>query len=397
MTPRTVTTAAIIAVGSELTLGTTRDTNSGDLARDLAELGVAIGRMVALPDDLTAVTEAIRDGLARTDLVVVTGGLGPTPDDLTREAIAAACGETPVMDPTLEAWLVGLFDRRGLPMPEINRKQAWLIPSATAIDNGRGTAPGWWVERPDGRLIVALPGPPSEMGPMWRDDAMPRLRQLGVGADRASVTLRLTGIGESALADLIGEARLRRANPQMATYARVDAVDLRISAVGDESARAVDLVAEAEADVAPLLAPFCFAHGDESWIDALTGRLDGRRLALVEIGTAGQLGSLLAPAPWFVFGETLAPDSPLARAHHGLEPYATRVRELAGAEVGLAVRAREREGDTAVTVTTDIEGHVARVTRTAFLAGDQGRRRAALVAAAELWRRLGDARPERVR
>ena len=113
--------------------------------------------------------------------------------------------------------------------------------------------------------------------------------------------------------------------------------------------------------------------------------------------TAGQLGSLLAPAPWFAFGETLAPESPLAQAHHGLEPYATRVREVAGAEVGLAVRARERAGDTAVTVATDIEGRLATVTRTAFLAGDQGRRRAALVAAAELWRRLGDTRPERVR
>jgi nicotinamide-nucleotide amidase len=388
MMPRTLSTASILAVGTELMIGSTRDTNSGDLARDLAELGVAVDRLVALPDDLVSVTQAVRDGLARADLVIVTGGLGPTPDDLTREAIAAACDETPEIDPALEAWLIDLFARRGLAMPAINRKQAWRIPSASTIENGRGTAPGWWVERPDGRLIIALPGPPTEMQPMWRS-VVARLRDRGVGEDRAAVTLRLAGIGESALSDLVGAARLGRTNPQMATYARADAVDLRISAVGDKAQSAAELVARAEADVAPLLAPYCFARGDETWADALGARLAGRRLAAVEIGTAGQLAVLLGAAPWFIFGEVLKPGSPLATAHQGLEPYASRVREVAAAEVGIAVRARERAGDTSVTVATDIDGRTARVTRTAFLAGDQGRRRAALVAAAELWRRLG--------
>ncbi len=389
MTHRTLTSATILAVGTELTTGGTRDTNSGDLARDLTDCGVSTERLVALPDDLDAVTAAITDGLGRTDLVILTGGLGPTPDDLTREAIAGACHETPEVDPGLDAWLAGLFARRGVPMPAINRKQAWLIPSAVSIGNGRGTAPGWWVERPDGRLIVALPGPPSEMRPMWRDDVLPRLRERGVGLDRASVTLRLSGIGESALADLIGEDRLRRANPQMATYARTDAVDLRISAVGDVGARAADLVAEAEAEVAPLLAAYTFARGDETWIDALSSRLSGRRVAVVEIGTAGQLAALLGAADWFAFGETLAPGSPLATAHSGLEPYATRARAVAGTEIGVAVRARERRGDTSVTIAADIDGRVRRVTRTVFLTGEQGRRRAALAAASELWHRLG--------
>jgi nicotinamide-nucleotide amidase len=389
MTHRTLASATVLAVGTELTTGGTRDTNSGDLARDLTDSGVSIDRIVALPDDLDAVTAAIADGLARTDLVVLTGGLGPTPDDLTREAIAGACGETPAVDPDLEAWLAGLFARRGVPMPAINRKQAWLIPSATSIRNGRGTAPGWWVERPDGHLLVALPGPPSEMQPMWQDDVLPRLRERGVGLDRASVTLRLSGIGESALADLIGEDRLRRANPQMATYARSDAVDLRISAVGDGGAPAAELVAQAEAAVAPLLAGYTFARGDETWIDALSRRLGGRRVAVVEIGTAGQLAALLGSADWFAFGETLAPGSPLAVAHSGLEPYASRVRAAAGTEIGVAVRARERRGDTSVTIATDIDGHIRRVTRTVFLTGEHGRRRAALAAASELWHRLG--------
>ena len=390
MTPRVLASASILAVGTELTAGSTRDTNSGEIAEALTAQGVAIERLVALPDDLAAVSDAIGDGLRRADLVIVTGGLGPTPDDLTREAIAAVCRETPQVDPAIEAWLAGLFARRGLAMPAINRKQAWLIPSASTIENRRGTAPGWWVDRPDGRLIVALPGPPSEMRPMWQGQVLPRLQRRGVGADRASVTLRLTGIGESALADLIGEERLRRANPQMATYARVDAVDLRISAVGDELIEAAALVAEAEAAVAPLVAPYAFARGEETWIDALTARLGHRRVAVVEIGTAGQVAALLASAPWFTFGETLATTSALARAHHDLESFATRVREVGSAEIGVAVRARERAGDTSVTVASDIEGRLARVTHAVFLAGDQGRRRAALAVAAELWRRLGE-------
>src|SRR5215212_2942227 len=157
--------AEILAVGSELTNGWTRDTNSGDLARELTELGVTVRRTTALPDDLALVTDAFARAMESADLVVSTGGLGPTPDDLTREAIAGACALEPRVDPELHAWLARLFQRRGLPMPEANLKQAWLIPGATALPNALGTAPGWWVERSDGGVIVALPGPPREMWP----------------------------------------------------------------------------------------------------------------------------------------------------------------------------------------------------------------------------------------
>jgi nicotinamide-nucleotide amidase len=380
--------AILITIGSELTTGETRDTNGGDLAREVTAGGVDVRRIEALQDDLPAVTAAIRRALDEVDLVITSGGLGPTPDDLTREAIAAACGETPAIDPDLEAWLEGLYTRRGVAMPEVNRKQAWLIPSATALHNPAGTAPGWWVERPDGRLIVALPGPPRELQPVWRDGALPRLRSRGLGDDRASTTLRLAGIGESALVELIGDARLRTPNPQMATYARHDAVDLRISAVASGGKTAEELLAGALADVEPLLTPYLFARGAESWVDALGIRLAGRRLAVVEIGSAGQLSVLLGTAPWLVFAESLAAGSAMAMAHHDMIDYATRVRAVGEVEVGLALRARERAGDTAVTIAADIEGRHERVTRTAFLGGEQGRRRAALAAAAELWRWL---------
>src|SRR4029079_5199947 len=155
--PRRLVTAELLSIGTELTVGETRDTNAGEIARSLTDLGVRVARMTALPDDLAAVTEAFATGLARADVVISTGGLGPTPDDLTREAIAAACGETVAVDPEIEAWLRELWRRRGRAFPELNLKQAWQIPSSQALANPNGTAPGWFVSRPDGRIVVALP------------------------------------------------------------------------------------------------------------------------------------------------------------------------------------------------------------------------------------------------
>ncbi len=387
---RHLATAELLAVGTELTSGATRDTNGGDLAAELSELGVAVGRIVAVPDDQTALEEALEAALGRADLVVTTGGLGPTPDDLTRESIAALCAEAPTVDTALERDLRALFERRGMAMPESNRKQAWLIPSATPIPNPNGTAPGWWVERPDGRLVVALPGPPREMLPMWRETVLPRLRSRGLGSDRAALTLRLTGIGESALADLLGEPLLRSPNPRVATYARDDAVDVRITALAEGGRDAAQLATEMEATLAETLRPYRFARGTESWVDALGRRLAGRSLATVEIGTGARLAALLGDAPWLRFAELVAAGGPVDRAHPDLRELARRVREVAGADVGLAVRARPRAGDTAASIALATAAGELRVTRTAFLTGEQGRRRAALLACAELWRRLGD-------
>src|SRR3990172_3954733 len=242
---RPIVSAQILAVGTELTTGTTRDTNSGDLARGLTALGVRVLSSTALPDDLDLVTAAFASALETAAVVVSTGGLGPTPDDLTREAIAAACGLEPFVDADLLAAIEGLFTRRGMSMPEANRKQAWLIEGGAALPNAHGSAPGWWVERPDGRIVVALPGPPREMWPMWRDHALPRLRAGQLGAERASHTLRLTGVGESTLVGMIGEGVLRAANPQVATYARLDAGDVGVSAEADGRSSAQELVDDA--------------------------------------------------------------------------------------------------------------------------------------------------------
>ncbi|HEY8198413.1 MAG TPA: molybdopterin-binding protein, partial [Candidatus Limnocylindrales bacterium] len=130
---RPITTAEILAVGSELLVGETRDTNSGDLARELTDLGVEVTGIALLPDRLDDVASAVAAAARRADLVVTSGGLGPTPDDLTREAIARVLGVVPSIDPGLERWLRDLWASRGLPFPESNLKQAWLVPGAEAL------------------------------------------------------------------------------------------------------------------------------------------------------------------------------------------------------------------------------------------------------------------------
>jgi molybdenum cofactor synthesis domain-containing protein len=398
---RPLLTAELLSIGTELTVGETRDTNASELARGLTVLGVAVRRIQALPDDLAAVREAFAAALERADLVVSTGGLGPTPDDLTREAIAEVAGETPAVDPELETWLRGLWDRRGIDMPAMNLKQAWLIPSARALPNGNGTAPGWWVDRPDGRVVVALPGPPREMRPIWESAVLPRLRERGAGADVAIRTLRLAGIGESAVADLLGEGLLRASKPVVATYARAEAVDVRVSARGEGASALVDATTQ---QVRGLLVDYVWAEGETTWSGAIGAALAERgwTCSVVEVGTGGSFAALLGDVSWLRLAETLADDAPAA-AHHpdadgpattgaaptsprpgttdGLEALARNGREVGGAEVGVGVRVRARGDDTAVTVVVVLPDRTHRERRLAFLGGAQGRLRAALVAA----------------
>jgi nicotinamide-nucleotide amidase len=388
---RLLRTAVLLAVGSEITVGETRDTNSGDLARSLAGFGVEVAWIAALPDRLATVVDALRDALAAADVVVTTGGLGPTPDDLTREAIAAVVGERPAVDPELERWLRHLFERRGLAFAETNIKQAWLIPSATAIPNERGTAPGWWVDRPDGCVIVALPGPPSEMRPMWEGWVLPHLTARGLGQERVTRTYRLAGIGESAVAALLGETLLRAENPVVATYARTDAVDVRISARADGGRSAEQLVGAAEAVVLAAVGGHVWGRDGDTWPGVLGREISARgwTVALVEAGTGGSTMRLLGDAPWLISSHLLAPgetDAPIAAL-------AEQARKVSDSVVGIAVRTIESGEDTQVEVAISGPWGARETRQTAFLGGSEGRRRAGISAAAFLYATVRDAPP----
>jgi nicotinamide-nucleotide amidase len=232
--------AELLSIGTELLLGQIVDTNANYLAGRLALLGIDCLHMQTVGDNLGRAKQAFERALSRSDLVVATGGLGPTEDDLTREAIAAALGETPAVDPGLEADLGAWFSGRGIVMPERNRKQAWLIPSARALPNPNGTAPGWDV-RKDGKRIVAMPGVPREMTPMW-ESVEPSLT--GGGALRWR-TLKLLGIGESAVEEKLAEL-VRSTSPTVATYAKNDGVHVRVADKASTSAEADEHVAAME-------------------------------------------------------------------------------------------------------------------------------------------------------
>jgi nicotinamide-nucleotide amidase len=388
---RTILHAELLAIGTELTVGETVDTNSGDLARSLVARGVTVTRIANLPDDLPVVVDALWTALGRADLVVTTGGLGPTPDDLTREAVAEVCGEAVTVDPDALAWLKAMWARRGHPFPSVNIKQAWIIPSATTLPNPNGTAPGWWVDRPDGRVIVNLPGPPREMRPMWDDGVLPRLAERGVGGDTDVRTLRLFGIGESQVAELLGEPLLRAANPVVATYARHEAVDVRVSARASGGRSAADLADEAEAAVLATLGEFVWARGDATWARSLDEALAERgwTLAISEAGTDGALVALLRGMAAMRREEVVADEpgrlapSPGDAGEPELRE-AELVRSTAGADVGLAIRAGTSGTDTPVTVAVVSPAGNHAETRLAFQRGRQGADRAALNGAAVL-------------
>jgi competence/damage-inducible protein CinA-like protein len=282
----------LLSIGSELLVGETIDTNAAYLGGELALLGLLTRSIRQLPDDRSVIAEAVRDARSRSALVIATGGLGPTHDDLTREAVADALGEELAEDRTLITALERRFRSFGQ-MPSANRKQATLIPSAVPLDNPIGSAPGWWIDRDD-RVVVLLPGVPAEMRRMWREQAVPRIR------DRFSLpslhvrVVKTFGIGESALAERLSEL-LHMDDPWAGIYARDDGVHVRFMTRGDP--------AELDAAVSRTLAlTGTDAFGtDQDQLPAVALAALARRgvgtVATWEADTRGALLAILAGVP----------------------------------------------------------------------------------------------------
>jgi nicotinamide-nucleotide amidase len=298
MDPVHVRSAELLAVGTELLLGEIVDTNSAWLAQQLADRSVDVYWSQRVGDNRGRIADALRQALARSDLVVVCGGLGPTDDDLTREAIADVLDETPTLDAGLEGVLRARFARFSRSMPARNLKQAWLVPSAAALPNPVGTAPGWFVRTRVGdreRAIVALPGPPRELTTMWLEQARPRLAF--PVARFVARTFKTFGIGESHVAERLA-AWTEAANPSVATYAKRDGVHVRVAAKGADEAEALARLAPVAAAVEAALGDAVWgADGDELPARALAAvAARGGRLALVDLATGGHLAALLSEA-----------------------------------------------------------------------------------------------------
>lgn len=301
MTHAAVPEAALVTVGDELLLGRTLDTNAAWLGQELAALGVVVRVHHTVGDDAHDIKESVRDALRGTDLVVVTGGLGPTRDDLTLPAVAELLGRRLVQDAALLARLERRFREGGFDrLPEPNRSQALVPEGARILPNTRGTAPGLALEQGDA-LVVLLPGVPQEMRGIFQD-VLRDLLEVRFGARLAPVlhrTLHTTGIPESRLAELVEEVLPADLGPvSIAFLPDPLGVDLRLTARG-AAADASRRVGEIERLLRPVLAEWTFEapSGDlaESLIERLRGR--GATLAVAESCTGGLLGHRVTSVP----------------------------------------------------------------------------------------------------
>ena len=288
--------AEILSIGTELLLGEIVDTNTPFLANQLSLLGIDLFFTSAVGDNPGRLSGALRQAWERSDVIITTGGLGPTQDDITRETIAGLFKEEPAVDPALKQSIVDYFAQRGIEMPASNIKQAVLVPSAAAIPNSRGTAPGWWVER-DGRIIVAMPGPPGEMQFMWQNQVFPRL-QRKTGAIILSRMLKTFSLTEAKVDELVTPL-MSSPNPTLATYAKLDGIYLRIAAKAARRPEAEELISRHEADIKKILGDAIWGADDETQ-ESVVGQLlttRGLTLAVAESFTSGYLAHTLASAP----------------------------------------------------------------------------------------------------
>jgi nicotinamide-nucleotide amidase len=289
--------AEILSCGTELLLGHISDTNATFLAQSLSSLGIDLYFVSQVGDNQGRVVETLRRAWERSDLIIMTGGVGPTEDDLTRESISALLGETMQVDPQLEVELRERFSARNFPMPERNLKQATLIPSARTLSNPRGSAPGWFVQK-DGHIIVAMPGVPREMYRMWEEEAVPLLAEYTGSGSIFTRIFRVSGMGESAVEERLDEI-LHSTNPTIATYAKSDAVDVRVTAKAEDRQKAEELVEGMEAQVRRLLGQHIFGT-DKDTLQGVVGKYLHERqqsLAAMESLTGGLLSSTITDYP----------------------------------------------------------------------------------------------------
>lgn len=305
--------AELVTTGTEILLGEIVDTNAAWIARRLRDLGINLFYKTTVGDNLERIAAVLRQGLERSDLVLVTGGLGPTVDDVTRDAAALAADRELQVDDTCLAQIEAIFARWGRKVHDNNRRQALLPAGATPIANPVGTAPGFIVEvARKGRghaLLICLPGVPREMMHLMQETVEPFLVQR-MGADRVYIRsriLRTVGLGESVIDSRIADLMARN-NPTVGLAAHLGQVDVRVTARAASAERADQMLDEVATDLYARLGDAVFAEGDTSLEAVVVQALAqaGHTLALVETNTGGELAARLRAAPG---GEQTTPSS----------------------------------------------------------------------------------------
>jgi nicotinamide-nucleotide amidase len=291
----------VVTIGTELLLGHTIDTNAAYLARALASVGAHVVRKTSVPDARTAIHDAIADGLVRTGFVVTTGGLGPTRDDVTKDAVAALFDRPLITDETYLAALQARWERLGRTgrMPDANRTQAQRPEGALVLPNPRGTAPGLWIEGEAG-VVVLLPGVPHEMCALTDEELVPRLvaRSRGARVTRSRV-LRTTGIPESRLADRVGPIEAQLAPATLAYLPSFDGVDLRLTVWRASALDADAALGRGAAVLSETLGRHVYGEGETDLAAVVLdlARAARVRIAVAESCTGGLVGGRLTAIP----------------------------------------------------------------------------------------------------
>lgn len=295
-------TAEIISVGTELLLGEIIDTNAAFLSRKLAAIGIDVYRRATVGDNLERLVDQIRRAAARADVVILCGGLGPTEDDITRQAIAEATGRQLVRNAEAESHLREFFAARGRQLTPNNLRQADAPQGAQLLPNAVGTAPGIYLEH-HGVIIVALPGPPTELEPMWENSVAPRLRErvaaAGGGQAIYTRTLRLADIGESQAAHLLRDLVMQQEDPTIAFYASPGEVKIRLATKARSQHEADEKFQPVESEIRRRLGAHVYGLDDET-MEVVIGQMlveRGATLAVAESCTGGLIGHRITNVP----------------------------------------------------------------------------------------------------
>lgn len=374
--------AEIISIGTELLLGEIVDTNSAYLASQLPLLGLDLHFISTVGDNQQRLTNVLQQAWQRSDIIFTTGGLGPTQDDITREAIAEFLHEEISIDSELVKEFEKLFRHFKMEMPQSNLRQASVIPSAHIIANPQGTAPGWWIEQ-DNHIVITMPGPPNEMQLMWTKAIMPRLQQRLGGAIIVSKTLKIFGLSEAKV-DELASPFLASTNPTLGTYAKADGIHIRITAKACTTDEAQALITRREKDIRAILGDNIWGTDSDS-IEATVGTLlasKGLTLAIMESRTGGLLANAITNVPgsskYFKGGLIAYADE--VKMAYGVEEQLITKHGPISAEAAEAMASAARKnlqadigvGLTAVTGPAEIEG---KPIGTIFIGIDNGQRK----------------------
>jgi len=286
--------AEIIPVGTEILLGNIVDTNSSFLANQLPLLGIDLYFISTAGDNQKRLVDTLKRAWKRADIIITTGGLGPTQDDITREAISKLVNEELKVDEKLWQELQELLRRYLGEIPQSNIRQATTIPSAQVIPNRMGTAPGWWVEKDD-HIIIALPGPSDEMKMMWQEGILPKLEQRATREIILSRVIKTFRLAEAKVDEMVSPIS-KRSNPTLATYINQDGVYLRITAKANEKTEAQRLIAQSEQQIRSVLGAYVWGVDDDT-LGSVIGQLLRAKdwsLATMESSTEGLLCSTIA-------------------------------------------------------------------------------------------------------